>query len=72
MIYNNLKRLIAKKLNEKGLPSETSRYVRSGELPFEIPAEEKSEDSILASSILGMLKDTINFDEGKADDKNDN
>jgi len=71
VIYNSLKRLIAKKLNEKGLPSETSKYVRSGELPFEIPKEEKTEDGMLAASIIEMLKDTISFDEGKNDDKTD-
>ena len=72
VIYNNLKRMIARKLNDKGLPSETARYVRTGELPFEIPEEEKSEESILAANIIEMLKDTINFDEGKTDDKGDN
>ena len=72
VIYNNLKKVIANKLSAKGLPSETSRYIRTGELPFEIPEEEKSEDSMLAASIIEMLKDTINFEEGKTDDKNDN
>ena len=71
VIYNNLKKLIANKLSAKGLPSETSRYIRTGELPFEIPAEEKSEDSMLAASIIEMLKDTINFEESKTDDRND-
>lgn len=66
VIYSFIKRKVAQKLESKGLPSETSRYVRSNELPYEIPEEEKKEE--VAAQIIEKIKDTI---ENKSSEERD-
>ena len=44
VIYSFIRRAVASKLTKKGLPSETSRYLRSNELPYEAPKDKKPKE----------------------------
>ena len=44
VIYSYIRRAVTDKLAKKGLPGETSRYLRSNELPYEAPKEKKPKD----------------------------
>ncbi|MCR4589461.1 MAG: AI-2E family transporter [Lachnospiraceae bacterium] len=69
VIYRHVKRLVAYKLETKGLPSETAKYVRSDELPFEIPESERMQEEKVKAQIIEKIKDKI--DTITPDDKKD-
>ena len=59
VIYNGIRRHIARKLEMKGLPSDTLKYVRSDELPYEIPESERKDEESKAAHIIEKIKDKI-------------
>ncbi len=68
VIYRYLKRHVAYRLESKGLPSETLKYVRSNELPFEIPESERISEEKVAEKIIEKIKDKT----GQKNDGKDN
>ncbi len=59
VIYRYIKRHVANKLEMKGLPSETSKYVRSNELPYEIPKSERHNEEKMTTHLIEKIKDKI-------------
>ncbi len=59
VIYNFIRRRVARRLEMKGLPPETVKYVRSDELPYEIPKSERKDEENKAVQIIGKIKDRI-------------
>jgi len=59
VLYNTVRRRVARRLEMKGLPSDTLKYVRSDELPYEIPESERREEESRAQQIIEKIKDRI-------------
>ncbi len=71
VIYNFIRRHVAVRLENKGLPPDTLKYIRSNELPYVVPESERRDEDTVASQIIEKIRDkieTITPDGG--DDKN--